>query len=116
MDIIHIRQLQLTLTLGIHAWEQKIKRKVFFDLDLGTDIAAGAQSDDIGNTLNYEVLNQRLQQHLTENTFQLIETLAQNVADFILKEFPVPWLRLTVTKPHPIKNVASTAVTIERKL
>ena len=115
MDIIQINQLQLSTTIGIHAWEQKIKRRIILDLELGTDTIAAASSDDISNTIDYEALTQRLEQYASENSFQLLESLANKIADLILNEFGVLWLRVKACKPHATKNIKSAAVTIERK-
>lgn len=114
MDIIHIQQLQLSTTIGIHAWEQKIKRRLLFDLELGVDTTAAASSDDISHTIDYETLTQRLEQYLSENNFQLLERLANKIADLIVNEFGVRWLRLKAWKPHATKNIKSAAIIIER--
>ena len=65
---------------------------------MGTDIRKAADSDNIDDTLNYKAVAKRLISYVSESEFELVETLAERVADIILNEFSVPWLRLSLNK------------------
>ena len=49
-----------------------------------------------------------------DSEFELIETLAEQVANILLDEFAVPWLRLRVNKQGALKGVRDVGVIIER--
>ena len=46
--------------------------------------------------------------------FQLVETMAEQVAQIVLQEFKVPWVRLRVSKPGAVKAARDVGVLIER--
>ena len=105
MDIVFLHGLKVETTIGIFAWEREIKQTVILDLELGTDIARAAHSDRIEDTLNYKELSKRIAQFTGAAQFQLVETLAEQVATLVLKEFEVSWLRLRINKRGALRNV-----------
>jgi len=46
--------------------------------------------------------------------FQLVETLAERVAQLVREEFGVPWLRLTLNKGGAVRGASGVGVIIER--
>ena len=52
---------------------------------------------------------------LVENQhFRLLETLAEQIAQLLLDEFGVRWLRLRLGKPGAVPGAADVGVIIER--
>jgi len=113
-NILFIRDLKASTTIGVHAWEKQIKRTVFIDLELAVDIEKAAKTDNLEDALDYDNLSQQLILYLAESRFDLIETLAEKIAALILSEFAVSWLRLTLTKPGALACAKSVGVVIER--
>jgi dihydroneopterin aldolase len=64
--------------------------------------------------LNYKLVAKRLQQFVAESEFQLVETLAENIAAIVNDEFGVPWVRVRVNKPGAIRGASDVGVLIER--
>ncbi len=114
MDIIYLRELRIATVIGIYEWEKRIKQTVCIDLEMGTNIRAAAASDTIDDTLNYKAVSKRIIAFVEGNQFQLIETLAEKVAELLLKEFALPWLKLTVSKPGAVSAARDVGVIIER--
>lgn len=114
MDIVFIEDLRIDTTIGIYDWERKIKQTLAFDLEMGTDIRRAAESDDIEHTLNYKAVAKRIIAYVEESEFLLVETLAEKVAEIVLHEFDVPWLKLTLHKPGAVRGSRSVGVKIER--
>lgn len=114
MDIVYIRELEIQTVIGIYDWEREIRQTVSLDLDMGTDIRAAAATEDIENTLDYKAVSKRLIAYIEESEFLLIETMAERVAEIVLAEFPVPWLRLRVGKPGAVTGARDVGVIIER--
>ncbi len=114
MDIIFIRDLRIETVIGIYEWERQIKQTISIDLDMGTDIRKSAETDSIDDTLSYKAVAKRLIQFVGDSHFLLVETLAERIADIVLTEFQVPWLRLTLSKPGAVRGSRAVGVIIER--
>lgn len=114
MDIIYLSDLRIDTIIGIYDWERRVKQTVIIDLEMGADIRAAAESDNIEDTLNYKAVAKRLFSYVGESEFELVETLAEKVAALILEEFNVPWLRLKVNKQGAVRGVRDVGVIIER--
>jgi len=114
MDMVYLRDLKVDCVIGIHDWERRVRQTLYIDIDLATDIRKAAGSDDIKDTLDYKAVSKRIQQFVGESSFQLVETLAEKLADTILKEFPVPWVRVRINKKGAVRNAGAVGVVIER--
>lgn len=114
MDIIFINELRIETVIGIYDWERRITQTISFDLELAADIRRAAGSDDIVDTVNYKAVAKRVQAFVAESQFQLVETLAERVAELIMREFSIPWLRLKAHKPGALRGARDVGVVIER--
>lgn len=114
MDIVFIRELKVSTVVGIYDWERRIQQTVTLDIDMGTDIARAAKSDRIEDTLDYKAVAKRLMQFVGESEFQLVETLAEKVAELVMQEFKVSWIKVTLHKPGAVSGSKSVGVIIER--
>ncbi|MGB5440590.1 MAG: dihydroneopterin aldolase, partial [Gammaproteobacteria bacterium] len=70
--------------------------------------------DAIEDTLNYKAVAKRLISFVGESEYQLVETLAGKIAEIVLNEFSVPWVKLTVHKPGAVRGSRDVGVIIER--
>ncbi len=114
MDIVFIEDLQIDTTIGIYDWERDIKQTLAFDIEMATDICKAAESDDIEHALNYKAVSKRVIQFVKNSECLLVERVAQEVAELILKEFSVPWLKLILRKPGAVRGSKSVGIRIER--
>ncbi|MBQ0724485.1 MAG: dihydroneopterin aldolase [Cycloclasticus sp.] len=114
MDIIFLRNLRIETVIGIFDWERKIKQTVFFDIEMATDIKKAAASDHIDDTLDYKSLSKSVIDFVEASDFQLVETLAEKVAELIINDFNVPWLRLTLNKKGALRHADDVGIIIER--
>jgi dihydroneopterin aldolase len=114
MDSIYLTDLKVETTIGIWDWERKIKQTVVIDLEMGTDIRSAVESDSIEDTLNYKQVAKRVQQFVADSSFMLVEALAGKIAEIILNEFDVQWVKLKVSKPGAIRGSRNVGVSIHR--
>jgi len=114
MDIVYIYDLRIEATIGVYEWERRIRQTLVFDLEIGMDNRKAAASDDIADTICYGTVAKRIMAFVEESRFQLVETLAERVAEIVLKEFRVPWVRLKVNKQGAVRGVRDVGVIIER--
>lgn len=91
-----------------------MQQVVSLDLEMATDIRAAAASDDIVDALDYKTISKRLIQFISESRYQLIEALAEAVADIVRDEFGVAWLRLRISKPGALRGAQDVGLVIER--
>ena len=113
-DTIFLRDLRVDTVVGVWQWERKIRQTVSIDLEMGADIPKAAATDRIEDTLNYKDVAKRVQQFVTESEFQLVETMAEKIAEHVLTEFDVPWIDVRINKPGAIRNAADVGVQIHR--
>ena len=114
IDIVYISELRIETIIGIYDWERTQKQTVSLDIEMATDIAAAAATENIENTLNYKSIAKRVSSFIEQSEFLLIETMAEETAQLILQEFAVPWLRLRVGKPGAVTGSRDVGVIIER--
>lgn len=114
MDIIYIHNIKAECIIGIWDWERRIKQAVYVDLDLGTDITKAAQSDELGDTLDYKAITKQTKLFIETSSFQLVETLAEKIAQRILADFDVRWVRIKLNKRGALRDARDVGVLIER--
>ena len=114
MDTVYIRGLKADAVIGVYDWERNIRQTVSIDLEMGADIRRAAETDSIEDTLNYKNVAKRVQQFVADSEFQLVETLAEKIAEIVLTEFDVPWVRLRVNKRGALRGAVDVGVVIER--
>lgn len=113
-DKVFVTQLKVDTTIGVYEWEKKIKQSLFFDLVMSTDISVAAQGDDINEAVDYSKVSDLVTEYVSSNQFELIETVAEQVASLILEKFNVSQITVTLNKPGAVKNAQSVGVEITR--
>lgn len=114
MDTVFIRDLRIPTLVGIFDWERRIRQTISLDIEMGFDIRKAAASDAIEDTLDYKAVAKRVIAYVESTEFQLVESLAENIAALILKEFPVMSVKLTLNKPGAVRGSRDVGVKIER--
>ena len=103
---------------GVFDFERREGQVFVIDLVLGLDTAPAAASDDLHDTVDYGSLVAAAKAAVERDPVDLIETLAQRIADVCLLDSRVEWVRVTVHKPDaPIDATYSdVALTIHRAI
>jgi dihydroneopterin aldolase len=114
MDRIFLRELRVETIIGIYDWERETRQFVSIDLEMPVDIRRAAATDDIADTLNYKKVAKRILGYVEASSFQLVETLIERIAEIIITEFDVDWVKVTLSKPGAIRNSRDVGVAIER--
>lgn len=114
MDIVYIRDLEIPCTIGVWEWERRVKQTITINLEMATDVRAAAGSDRLEDALDYKAVAKRLIDYVGKSEFTLVETLAEKVAELVLREFKVPWMRVRVNKGGAIRGATDVGVVIER--
>ena len=112
LDQLQIKGLKVNTYIGVHAWEQRILQPLLIDVIIPTDFRDC--DERIEATIDYDKLCHLVATHVESNTFQLIETVANQVANLVKKTFNLEQVNVTVSKPHAIKNAQNISVSITR--
>ena len=102
---------------GVFEFERREGQTFVVDLVLGLDTRPAAASDDLRDTVDYGSLVTSVKNAVETDPVDLIETLAERIADVCLLDSRVEWARVTVHKPDaPIDATFSdVALTITRR-
>ena len=114
MDTVYIKGLKTDAVIGVYDWERSIRQTLVLDLELSSDNRAAAATDGIADAVDYDAISKRILAYVQASEFELIETLAERVADIVLSEFNIPWLRLKLSKPGAVAEANDVGVIIER--
>ena len=113
MNIVYIKGLQAQSVIGVYAWEREIRQTLVLDLEMASDTARAAASDQIADALDYAAISSQVISLVEGSEYQLIESLAEEVAQMVLKDFGVSWLRLRLSKPGAVAEAEDVGVIIE---
>ena len=114
MDKIFLTALTTECIVGIWDWERKIKQTVVIDVEMAANVRKAAASDKIEDTLDYKAVAKRVFQFVEESQFQLVETLTERIAEVIVREFRVEWVRVKLNKQGAIRGSRDVGIIIER--
>jgi len=113
-DVVFIEALKVDTVIGVYDWEKTIEQTLQFDIEMRTDIKAAAQIDDLSKTVDYSVVAEDVVKLAKQNQAELIETVAEKVAELILADYQVSSVKITLRKLGAVPNTASVGVIIER--
>ena len=114
MDMVFIESLEVDTVIGAYDWERTIRQNLLIDLQMGWDNRLSAENDELHLALDYAAVSERINKFAHESSFELVETFAERLAELLLTEFNIPWLRLKITKPGAVASARGVGVEIER--
>ncbi|QBG36697.1 dihydroneopterin aldolase [Litorilituus sediminis] len=114
MDKVFIKGLRIQTTIGFYQWEKEIKQTLVLNIAMGWDTARAAENDELDKTLDYAEISLAVEKFANENPVDLIETLAERIASFLMSTYQIPWLKLAIDKPGAVHNTETVGVEIER--
>ncbi|KUJ72827.1 dihydroneopterin aldolase [Thiomicrospira sp. WB1] len=115
MDWIHIEGIRAQCVIGVHDWEKQSPQPIEIDLNLGCDLSAAGQSDDLTQTLDYKAITDDVLAWAQASRFELIETLAETLCQQLLDRYPLAQsVKMKLMKPHAVPYVGNVGLSIER--
>ena len=99
---------------SFHKRERIVPQTVSMDLEIGISNDAVFRSDLVADCIDYDIVTQRIRALMQETQFNLVETLAQRVADILLDEFGASYAKISIAKLGILKNTDRVGVQIER--
>ena len=118
MDKIFIDRLQVFGRHGVMSEENALGQMFYISAELELSLSEAGRTDDLEKTVNYSDCCHTIKSICENNTFKLIETLAENIAQALLTGSPsVKAAKVRIDKPSaPIGlPLESVGVEIERR-
>lgn len=112
-DIVSIRDLRVSTVIGVYDWERETEQALTFSVDMSADVARAAARDDLRDALDYSAVAHTVKCVVIEGKFQLIETAAERVAQTLIADYGLTWVRVQVIKPITSEGYTA-AITVER--
>jgi 2-amino-4-hydroxy-6-hydroxymethyldihydropteridine diphosphokinase len=113
-DRITLSSLSIPCIIGLYDWERKRKQKVVLDLSFPCDAKKAARSDNVGDAVDYKRIAKAAQAFVGKSSYQLVETLAENLATHLLG-LGLEEITLQVSKPGAIRHAQNVSIIITRK-
>lgn len=115
MDTIFIEGLLVHTTIGMYDWEKQFEQPLIFDVEMTTDLAKSAQSDQIVDTVDYKAVSDLIIRQAANHQFELIEPLCEQICQAIFEFAPaVSAILLTCHKPNAVNQAKSVGIKIKR--
>lgn len=114
-DIIEIKDLEVSFHIGVPDEERAHAQKLLITIQLFTDFNEAARTDDVQHTVDYDELTRSLILWGKDREWKLIETLASNIADWILDRYAVAGVEIEIKK-FILPNTSHVGVRIRRDI
>ena len=118
MDKMYIRELELFGFHGVFEEEKRLGQKFILSLELDLDLKSAGKTGDLTKSVHYGELCEKVDKEFVRESYELIETVALNLADFILNEYKIiNGVKVFLKKPWaPVKKHLDTVeIMIERR-
>jgi dihydroneopterin aldolase len=96
---LFFHEIEVICSIGLHDGERAEKQRVLIDLEVRLDPRCEPMSDDVGDTLDYDVVRHRVIEIATARHYDLQETMARQIFDAIAAMKDVVGLSVQTQKP-----------------
>lgn len=111
---VFVRDLELSCLIGVHSHERLRRQRVRINLDLAVEEGPEPVGDELANVVSYEDILDRVRAIAGAGHINLVETLAERIAETCLEDARVRIARIRVEKLDVFEDAASVGVEIER--
>ena len=109
---VFVRDLVLGASIGVYKHERRATQPVRINIDLAVD--DDPVGDDVRNVVDYQKVIDGVAAIVDAGHINLVETLAERVAEMCLLDRRVAWTRVRVEKLNVAPEAAAVGVEIER--
>lgn len=114
MDTIFLSEVKVQTKLGVPDWERMVEQTIILDIEISYDLSQAGKSDNVADTIDYGLVVNRVRETLKENSFKLVEALAEHICQLILNEFKATDVKIKVAKPAILPGLKALGVVIQR--
>ena len=114
MDKIHIKNLEVFARHGVFPEENALGQKFVVSAVLHTSTRAAGKTDDLTKSIHYGEVSRFITEFMEQNTFQLLETAAERLAEeLLLNTERLEKIRLEIKKPWAPVGLPLETVSVE---
>lgn len=115
MDTVFIRQLRLQAWIGLYRHEKIAPQTIELDLEIALPTDGKVfKTGKVADTVDYSVVVEHLRTLLAKERFGLVESLAECVAELIVRDFGSPRVKVSIAKLGVLREAKQVGVSIER--
>ena len=111
---VFVNRLAVEASIGIHPHERAAKQTVWVSIDAAVADDAADMPAEIGDVVCYEGMTRTVTELLGQGHIDLVETLAEMIADALLQDRRIRRLTVRLEKPQAIEAAESVGIAIER--
>jgi len=115
LDRIFVRDLVLMANIGVHDHEHGAPQRVRLNVEVEVRREVEAFTDDIAQVISYEDIVVGIKALIAEGHIQLVETLAEKIADLSLRDSRAVRARVRVEKLDVIPEAEAVGAEIVRR-
>jgi dihydroneopterin aldolase len=115
MDTIFLSEVKVETQLGVPDWERMVEQTIILDIEIDYDLSKACASDEVTDTIDYGQVVARVRETLQQNSFKLVEALAEHLCQLILLEFNAAKVKVKVAKPAILPGLKALGVMIQRQ-
>ena len=112
-DEIHIEQLEVSARVGVPEQERANPQRLIVSISFWPYQEIRDVADNIDQTVNYSVVAEETKSFVQDQSVNLIETLADRLAAYLLKTFPIQKVTVELRK-FPLQDAKYVSATITR--
>ena len=112
-DEIHIEQLEVSSVIGVSEHERKTPQRLTISISFWPRQQTSDMADKIGQTINYAIVAEETQRFVSDQSINLIETLADRLAAHLLKNFPIQKITVEIRK-FPLEHAKYVSAVVTR--
>jgi FolB domain-containing protein len=111
-DYIEIKNLGLNISIGVNDWEKHLPQKITLDLKLFLPL--NNCKEQLNNTICYAEVSNNIRALFCSSHHNLIETVAEKIADHCLEHYKIDALEIMLKKYHMLPDSEYVAIKITR--
>ena len=110
---VFVNRLAVEASIGIHPHEKQAPQTIWLTIDAGV-LEENAMPEAIGDVVCYEDICKIATALATDGHIDLVETLAERIADRLMEDSRLVQVRVQIEKPQAIEEAASVGIAISR--
>ena len=110
---VFVNRLAVEASIGIHPHERENKQTIWLTIDAGV-LEESASAEAIGDVVCYEDMCKTATALASDGHIDLVETLAERIADRLMEDPRLVQIRVQIEKPQAIDQAASVGIAISR--
>ena len=112
-DEVHIEQLEVSARVGVPEQERANPQRLIVSISFWPYQQIRDVADNIDQTVNYSVVAEETKRFVRDQSLNLIETLADRLAAYLLKTFPIQKVTVELRK-FPLQDAKHVSATVTR--